>query len=549
MNARETAGNEEVRFEDLDLVYITSFDLGAPVEAEDLKELLKSLSESYKMVEGIWIPPEEVWPTPEFVYRKAKELGIEDPEKIGIEELMKNERLEEEINRALVMFGVILSEDERAFNPEYLKLGRYVRLKLTDLNVSIKDKELGYLNELKYELYLLLHSAGVGVLTARIHLNGNFSTDDLIKIEKKLYEAECMIKDLFGNIEGTLRGFIVQNIIKPLQAAVLFKDEYGSYDAAFDALEKGDITGDKIKEKLRTPYFLFRRGVCIRKHSCSYKCKTAEEAVERHLREIAGIFGAHGAWRYWREGVAREVLGKNLSGDVYYAMFVTHGGASLFLGSPTLDERLKSKRDEELAYRKRELKLVQPMEFLLLSKMILEVYNSVCRNKFKKIREMRRREETVKPSEIVKIREGLVEGLEEYRNVSLFRADPRRSIMEYGKKRLRLSDEVNILKSLLEELDDMSRTLYEEETLKKQEDFSRAQVELAARQEDLSRKQLLLTILFGVFGAFQAMEYLEPRLGFLHAFAVTLAIFTLIYLSYKLYIRGKLHLFRRKKAG
>jgi hypothetical protein len=86
----------------------------------------------------------------------------------------------------------------------------------------------------------------------------------------------------------------------------------------------------------------------------------------------------------------------------------------------------------------------------------------------------------------------------------------------------------DMLKFLLEELDGMSRTLYEEETLKKQEDFSRAQVELAARQEDLSRKQLLLTILFGVFGGLQAMEYLEPKLGFLPAFAVTLAIFTLI---------------------
>jgi hypothetical protein len=37
------------------------------------------------------------------------------------------------------------------------------------------------------------------------------------------------------------------------------------------------------------------------------------------------------------------------------------------------------------------------------------------------------------------------------------------------------------------------------------------------------------------------------RLGFLPALAVTLTIFTLIGLSYKLYIRGKLRLFRRKK--
>ncbi|TDA41683.1 MAG: hypothetical protein DSO07_03265, partial [Thermoproteota archaeon] len=401
------------------------------------------------------------------------------------------------------------------------------------------------LNELKCELYLLLHSAGIGVLTAWIHLNGSFSTDDLIEIEQKLDDAECTIKDPSGDIkEGTLYEFIEQEIIKTLRAAVLFKGEYGSYDAAFDALEKGDITDNKIEEKLRTLSTPVKIVLCIRKHRCSDKCATAEDAVENHLREIAGISGAHIDWRYYREDAARKDLGENLSRDVHYATFVTGGITSLFLGSATLDERLKFVKDKELVYRSGELDLMQPMEFLLLSDMILDVYTSVYRNKFREVRK-RRRGETVKPSEIAEIREGLMEGLEEYNNVSLFIVDPNRSIMEHGKERLGLSDKVNVLKSLLEELNDMFRTLYEEETLKEQ-------VELAVRQEDLSRKQVLLTILFGVFGAFQAMEYLEPKLGFPYVLAVTLTIFALICLFYyKLYpyIRGKLHLFRRKKAG
>jgi hypothetical protein len=127
-----------------------------------------------------------------------------------------------------------------------------------------------------------------------------------------------------------------------------------------------------------------------------------------------------------------------------------------------------------------ELTLVQPVEFLSLSDMILDVYNSVYRNKFTEIRERRRKGKTVKPSEVAKIREGLMEGLEEYNSVSLFIVDPHRSIMEYGKERLRLSDEVDALKSLLEELGDMARTFYEEE---------------------ISRKQTILTAYFGVFGA------------------------------------------------
>jgi hypothetical protein len=354
----------------------------------------------------------------------------------------------------------------------------------------------------------------------------------LIKIENEPYDAKCTIKDPFGNIvEGTLRGFIEQVIIRPLHAAVLFKGEYGSYDAAFDALKRGDITSNKIEEKLRTPYFSTPVVVCIRKHSCNYKCKTAEEAVERHLREIAGIFGIYRAWRYLREDSAREYLGKNLSPGVKYAMFV--GFTSLFLGSTMLDEELKSEENKELAYREIEFFLVQPMEFLSLSDMILNVYTSVYRNKFREIKGRRRRGETVKPSEIEEIREGLMDGLEEYNNVSLFIKDPNRRIMEYGKERLRLSDRVDTLKSLLKELDDMARTLYEEETLKKQEEFSRAQVELAARQKDLSVMQVILAALFGLFGIFQALEFLEPRLGILKAIAITSAIF-LPYPIYKL---------------
>jgi hypothetical protein len=47
--------------------------------------------------------------------------------------------------------------------------------------------------------------------------------------------------------------------------------------------------------------------------------------------------------------------------------------------------------------------------------------------------------------------------------------------MECGKERLKLSDRVEELKSLLEELGDMARTIYEEEAIKKQ-------IELAARR-------------------------------------------------------------------
>ncbi|TDA41306.1 MAG: hypothetical protein DSO07_05350 [Thermoproteota archaeon] len=60
MNAGEPAGSEEIRFEDLDLVLIISFDLGAPIEVKDPIELLDLLSGIFEMVEGIWIPLREL---------------------------------------------------------------------------------------------------------------------------------------------------------------------------------------------------------------------------------------------------------------------------------------------------------------------------------------------------------------------------------------------------------------------------------------------------------------------------------------------------------
>jgi hypothetical protein len=573
MNAGEPAGSKEVRFEDLDLIYIFSFDLGAPVEARDLGE---SFSKKYGIVEGISIPPYEARPTPEFIRLKAEELGI-DVEEMSEEE---DKNLTEEIRRAHAMFGEIISKDDLSCDPRYLELGRYARLKLADLNLMIIDPKLSYLGpepasihaltassshgfeicpplipanelELKCEVYLILHNTGVGVVTVWIHLNGDLSADNVIETERELFNAECIIRDSFGDIimlDGTLYKFVEQFIFKPLRAATLFKSKYGSYDAAFDALKRGDITEYEIDEKLRTRHSSIHCVVCIRKHRCWGKCATAEDAIKRHLREIYGILSRDKWWRYHRIDVAKKALGENLSYTVGYAMFVAIG-ASLFISSATLDEELMKDRElnKELGYRFIELDLVHPMEFLLLSDMILNVYISVYRKKFEELKERRRRGEIVRPSEIAEIRGDLMNGLEEYNNVSLFRADPSRSIMGYGKERLRLSKKADVLKSGLKELSGMSRTFYEEESLKKQEDFSRAQVKLLARQEDLSRKQFLLTILFGVFGAFQAMEYLEPKLGFLPALAVTLTIFTLIYLSYKLYIRGKLHLFRRKK--
>jgi hypothetical protein len=519
------ASIEGVKFEDLDLVYVFSFDLGAPVKAKDLGEWFSRS----KLVEGIWIPPSEYRPTPEFVRRKARELGIKDAEKISVEELMKNEKLMKEINKTHATFLAIISEDREACIPAYLELSRYVRLKLIDLNVRIEDPKFSYLNkELACELYLLLHDAGIGIITVWIHLNGDLSTDNVIEIEKKLLKAKCIIKDPFGSTftAKSLDKFIDQSVITPLQVAVAFSSEHRGFDEAIDAWSRGYITPDELEKKLRVSYTVTHVVVCIRKYSCRDECTTAEDAVKRHPREIFGILAQYENWRYARmDFVINEYLRGILSISVDHSISISTG-ISLLIGSIMLDERLKSVEaqelayqemerdaflmyrptlplvgDYELAYRGIELLVVLPTEFLQLSDMILNVYTSVYRNEFGELRKRRRRGEPVRPSEIMKIREELMDGLEEYNNVSVFAAVPYRKIMEYGKERLMLSDKVNMLLSGLQELSDIARTCYEEEVLRNQESLSRIQVELGARQvelavrqEDLSKMQVILTI-------------------------------------------------------
>jgi len=217
---------------------------------------------------------------------------------------MKNEK------KALATFIEIISTDWNVLNPLYLGQSRYARLKLSDLNLSIRDEELRYLNELKCELCLILHTAGILFVTIWIHLNGNFSTDDVIKIIEKLYKAECRIKYPSGNIgEETLCGFIKKEIIYRLP---------------------GEL---KIKEEFRARFAPLYRVVCIRKHRCNGECVTAEDVVKNYLREIAAIPGLTlGMWKYIRMDSARERLGKDISFDMRYAMFITTPGAP-FLSS------------------------------------------------------------------------------------------------------------------------------------------------------------------------------------------------------------------------
>jgi hypothetical protein len=476
-----TETTEEIRFEDLDLIYMFSFDLGGFIEKVEYLE--REFSSKYGLTEGIWTPSsDEREFTLEFARRKAKELGIEDAENASAKELKANEELMKELNKAIAMFRLIISKNYEACNPEYLEQGRYVRLKLIDLNLRIEDPEFKIKDldkELRCELYLLLHNTGVAIVTAWIHLDGDLLVDDLIEIEeKKLYEVKCTINSPLGESkEKTLSDFIYDKIITPLRNE--FEKKLGH-------------------EKLRPlySYYMVSTVVCIRKYRCQDECTTAKDVVERHPREIYGILQGYRDWRSCQVDIIKEEL-KDLSPSKDYAMF-TEG---FFIGSTALYENL-SEENQELAYREYELYLVLPLELLLLSDLILHVYSSIYQDRLKDFRKRIEERKLVRPSEIVSIMKDLTYGLEEYNNVLVFTKEPYRRVVEYGKKHLRLLDEADMLRSGLRELNDMARTCYDEEILG-------ALVKLIAQEGKLSKIHVLSTILFGLFTTVMSSEFLR----------------------------------------
>jgi hypothetical protein len=453
------ASEKGLTIKDVDLVFVFAYDLGEKVDAKKLGEAFKNHYSS--MVKTFWCPPNEV------------------PEEVD------------------VLFKEIIEQDKVALDPAYLDLGRYVRLKLVELEAEVVVGK-----KFSIELYLLLHNAGIALVTAWINLKGEFTTDDIITLtcDERLAELKLKlyVKDALGNHQGelvTIKDFIKNKIVDPLRNAVLSKDR--------SEIEQKD----KIMERLRDRYITLYIIVGVGEVECSHdhdRCFTAEDIVNKHVKEVAGILMRLKKWREYKIDAAKGDLGRNLSSYESHAIYLAIG-ASLFLGSPRLckemiiDKVSQSVINKDIAFRRMMLSLVTAMEFLALSHKIFYVYDSFYRKKRKDFQERKRRGKAVNPSEFTELRNELTDALEEYRNVAFFIADPYRSILEYGKEVYRLREWEGVLRSALDELAELARTHYDER---------------------FAKSQLVLTVVFGIFGIFAAIEFFEKLVGLTGAAAV-----------------------------
>jgi len=548
------ASEEGLTIKDVDLVFIFAFDLGDKVDAKKLGE---AFEQHYPLVEGVWHPPEEPGYTSVAIYIAAKKLGLIDGE-ITLREftdrgladkLANDESVIEGIKRLHVLFQGMIISDRIALDPDYLELGRYTRFKLVELEAEVVEpdeveaddrKTQGRIREMvrgfRIEPYLLIHNAGIGIVTAWINLKGNFTTDDIITLRDQLDKIKINVKHTFGILYAiTLRIFVEVAIATPLRAAVLFKDRYGDFERVFEALDRDEIGTNKIMEGLRVKSTTEHVIVGVREVKCNDGCFTAVNVVKNHVKEVAGILIRNRLWQDYRIDKAEEDLGRNLSSLESFAMYLTIG-ASLFLGSPKLSKDIEEKaaglpldKDyKDAPFRLRMLILTIPVEFLVLSRKILDVYDSFFRKKREKFQERKGRGEAVNPSEYMELRSELTEALEEYRNVAFFIVDPPRSILEYGKERYRLGEWEGVLRSALEELAELARTHYEES-------ISNTQLTLAANQLELAKRQNEMTFVFGIFGIVSAIEIVATLFGLqgvIYAMPVALMIAYLLYRRY-----------------
>ena len=579
--------NEELIIKDFDLIYVIAFNIGTRINIMDLwleyAKASQDFNDALLNVKAFWYPPlgipiplskiEEGKPSKLSPYLKKLlrdktflnyiNKAVEETENELIKELI--EHLKREAPLFMELYGV----DSTVLNPEYLELGRYIRLKLVDFEAEVDDsrfKDLGTrVGKFRVEPYLLIHDAGVGVVTLWINIKGEFTVDDVIKLSKYLINnINLRVTDPLGNQqESTLLDFIKAVIITPLQIMTLFKgyneivkslirvskvmifekDETlreSKVDEILRELPKSkelkkelkkvlrEINNDPrkfIEENLRTSYALSHIIIGIREPECGDGYLTAEDIARRYTREIAGILTGKEEWRDITDRAAKENLGKNLSSSKSYAIYLTRS-AALFLSSQKLKEKVDSELlkinsdNKDIKFRIYELTTVVPVEFLALSWQILNSYISLCRKRreevLRRIKGGGKRGEVVKPSELVSLRGELLHALEEYNNVLLFKSEPFMKVVEYGKKRWNLSKMVDELKSELNELSVLAETYYEEAIL---------------------RRQLILTIIFGVFGLFAELDVLTKFVGMFLAEVLTAITAVILYLIYWWYIK------------
>jgi len=435
----------------------------------------------------------------------------------------------------------MVANDRGFLDREYLRKARYARAKLLNITVEIKDPELRGLlqpvTKIPCEMYLMINNAGTLLIIVWIRLKGcSLTVEDLNRILRELPEAEANISDpLVLTWPISLETYIHTVATFPiLLLASGYIDKFKNTLELLKKLsERAASTKEAIEESARTMKSLmeewrrrFRytycrkyRAIYIREFECPHGCQTTDDVLNRHTKELAALVANFaGDWRDLREDAARANLSENLCHRADVAFFLSRSGALWICSKSYAEDVERTLRDMEriveIAYPVEELSkedltiifgellpLIRaeviparaevafnaPLEFVLMLDYILDAFDTYLGNRMLAFRQRELEGELIEPSEVIELRNEILDGLREYRNVKLTAAEPAYRIIEYGRK---IFDMERKYQSILRDLDELEHrvgTFYREE-------MTRLEIELSARE-------VILSILFGIVSA------------------------------------------------
>jgi hypothetical protein len=514
----------EIFFGDIDLAVISTFDLGTEV---DVERLLGFLKQNLSIMEAYWNPrdperiltqrfSEKVWKENRDIWSALQDRGAAI---LVVGGGSKEQRIQQwaETKYDHDKFGRLVEFDIR-FLPEYNRAeSRYVRFKLGNFSISLSLDRLGELN-LRCIPFALIHKGGILSITVYVPIQKKLDTDQVIQLRELLSSnKQFTIRDSIGSYTKSLKEYEDQ-IAMYIQFAAHEQgtswksyEEYLKYVGSASDTRKGELHR-QWQESLRTPIFKVAMVVCLRSiEDANGKLYSPREAVEKNARELASIVIGFREWQIIDLDKAKEYVGHNLSFVSSDSFFISTT-SGLWIGERGIGN--------DLDFWIYEVTYLESLEFLLVWGQILFAQSEAIK---------KRSSQKLTAAQFADVKRQIRSALDEYDDTVFGAPDPAHSIFEYGKKVLGYDRMYQLLLTKIDELEDRSRTIFEEQS---------------------TEKQLVLAILFGVISivsigsfAYDVSTQLKLVMSIVSMLISAIVVITLYKLRYRVFLH------RRKTRG
>ncbi|RLF34959.1 MAG: hypothetical protein DRN03_05980 [Thermoplasmata archaeon] len=508
----------------MDLVLLWAFDVGAPIEAE---YVLNVLDKTHPYVEAIMDPHGE--PEPSCALMKyLREVWRKNHPNASDSDVMQYLFRD----REHFMVPLLHANDKGVLDPEFVASRVFTRIKLCSFIIKFYDnrfRELSGNRRIKVEVYGLLYDAGVISIMVWIPFRDvNMRVEDVIdiagKIEELPIDAELVewlpeVKKSFRDFLNLIRNamgrpphlmdiieFYVSYLVPPCLAWRKCYEKYvGRIKKLREKILNAEVRGDtkereRLNERLnaimekivdeacellvgervdrariapqraRTPYKLPHGFtiICIRDIAANgYRYKNITEIIKRHASELYGILAGAELWRLERPQIvsADVSIERNLCPREEEGFFLC-SARGLWVGSEQ-ERQLVVSRAVRLS---KEKGLPQDLATEIVYRddeltYILPVEFLLLQKFLLATYDWQIRQKAkfaTKPSDIAVLVDELREASEVYHVVKFAKAEPCRSIVEEGKKEMELVELHDALMEKRELLMDKLRSMYEE---------------------------------------------------------------------------------------